>query len=197
MRKMPVGPGVRGRSRLLLLVGLTALALALSGCLAKTGTYAPVDWAYEMHYSPSYRAQESPRLTSPDGAVPYKSASDSREYTREIVYTEAEYAAMKNPVLRTDEGLARGAEVYRVNCSFCHGLKGEGPKPDLTDVGSKLGAPAMMMEQTKARPPGELFRIVSQGGMAKTLAGMPRWSTLLSVEDRWLVVDYVMLLQGR
>ena len=188
-RRWDKGAGWAARRRLyglLALMGLAVLALALVGCPAKTGTYAPVDWAYEMHYSPSYRPQEPPRQTSPDGAVPYKSG-------REIVYTDAEYAGMPSPISRTQETLAQGQELFRVNCSFCHGPMGEGGGK----VGVRLGAPPLTGEPTKSRPAGEIFRIVSQGGNAKTLAGMPRFSLLLSVEDRWLLVDYVMSLQGR
>ena len=185
MLKMPMGPGARGRLRPLLLVGLAVFTLALAGCLAKTGTYAPVDWAYEMHYAPSYRSQESPRLTSPDGAVPTTG--------REVVYTDEAYAAMPNPVPRTAESAARGKELYRVNCSFCHGPVGMGDGK----VGRMLGAPDITGEPTRSRPPGEIFRIVSQGGNALSRAGMPRFRSLLSVEDRWLVVDYVMSLQSR
>ena len=185
MLKMPVGPGTGGRPRPLLLVGLAVFALALTGCLAKTGTYAPIDWAYEMHYAPSYRAQEPPRLTSPDGAVPITG--------REVVYADEVYIAMPNPVPRTADGAARGKELYRVNCSFCHGPVGMGDGK----VGRMLGAPDITVEPTRSRPAGEIFRIVSQGGNAKTLAGMPRFRSMLSVEDRWLLVDYVMSLQGR
>ena len=177
--------GVRGPLGFLLPLALAAFSLALMGCVAKTGTYAPLDWAAEMHYAASYRSQEPPRLTSPDGAVPITG--------REVVFTDAAYSAMPNPVARTTESAARGKELYRVNCSFCHGPVGMGDG----DVGKLLGAPNVTVEPTASRPPGQLFQLISQGGNAKTLAGMPRFRSMLSVEDRWLLVDHVMSLQGR
>lgn len=185
MLKMPVGPGAGRRRRLLILACLAVSVVALAGCLAKSGTYAPVDWAYEMHYAPSYRAQESPRLLSPEGAVPTTG--------REVVYTSEVYATMPNPVARTAESTAKGTELYRVNCSFCHGPIGMGDG----DVGKLLGAPDITGEPSVSRPPGQLFELISQGGQFETKVGMPRFRSLLSVDDRWLLVDYVLALQGR
>jgi hypothetical protein len=188
-----VSRSATGRVRLLLPLVLGACALAMVACPAKTGSYAPIDWAYEMHYAPSYRSQEPPHLAPPVGAVPYKSAGDSREYTRDIAYSEAEYTAMESPIPRTEVSLARAVELYRVNCSFCHGPMGEVTGP----VGKMMGAPTMMQDVTMGRPIGQFFMLISQGGTNKTRGGMPRFSSLLSVEDRWLLADYIMLLQGR
>jgi mono/diheme cytochrome c family protein len=180
-------------------LGLGILALLLTGCVAKSGTYAPLDWAAEMHYAKSYRSQEPNRLSPPDGAVPFKFASDSRDYTRELVYTLEEYAALTNPVTRTDETLAHGKELFRVNCSMCHGLqaKGDGPVSAKLRESGSLPAADLTIGSTVQYVPGDLYRLIAQGGTGATRFGMPRFSLLLLPEERWLLVDYVMALQGR
>jgi mono/diheme cytochrome c family protein len=192
--------GTRRRLRgAILALGLLALAIPLTACPAKTGTYAPLDLFYEMHYSQSYRSQEAPRLTPPEGAVPYRSPSDPRPYTREIVYSPEEYAAQRNPVARTAQGLERGKELFRVNCSFCHGLEGKGDGKVSVKLreGGSLPAANLTAGSPALKPPGELYRLVSEGGIGVTRFGMPRFRLLLSPEDRWLLVDYVLSLQGR
>ena len=194
------GWSIRGRFwSPLLLLGIVSLGLLLVGCPARTGSYAPLDWAYEMHYTPSYRSQEPPRLTSPDGAVPHKAASDPRAYTREIVLANEAYAELANPIARTPETQQRGEELFRVNCAFCHGSQGEGDGPVSVKLREHGGIPAANLKTGSARlkPPGELFRLVSVGGNTATRFGMARFRLLLSPEDRWLLVDYVLSLQGR
>ena len=88
--------GAAGRHVLLALAAL-ALIIAASGCLAKSGTYAPIDWAAEMHYTQTYRPQEPPRLDSPPGAVPFKFAGDARALTREPHYDAEDYADADQP----------------------------------------------------------------------------------------------------
>ena len=57
------------RGRLLPLVGLAIVAGMLAvGC--SQGSY-PLDIFYEMHYQPSYKVQEPPRLSPPASAVPW------------------------------------------------------------------------------------------------------------------------------
>ena len=113
----------------ILLVCVSLLAVILSGCRAKTGTYAPVDLAAELHYGQGARSQEPPRLTTPLGAVPYVSTSANGS---DRLLTPASYRLLEqgltmesaknliNPIPFTESGLLQGAELFRVNCSFCH-----------------------------------------------------------------------------
>ena len=101
--------GAAGR-HVLLAVAALALIIAASGCLAKSGTYAPIDWAAEMHYTQTYRPQEPPRLDSPPGAVPFKFADDARALTREPHYDAEDYATLTNP-REGEAGSAPGAGV--------------------------------------------------------------------------------------
>ena len=72
----------------------------------------------EMHYQPSYRAQEGPRLDSPIDAVPITG--------KEALLTSLdEYKALPNP--GGDPELGRA--LFAINCIVCHGqqLDGAGP----------------------------------------------------------------------
>ena len=186
--------GRRLRAWALVAVGV---ALLLTACRAPTGTYQPVDWAFEMHYGQGYRSQEPPRLSPPDGAVPFRFASDGRAYTREVAQTLEEYGVFSNPVVRTTQSIERGQEVFRVNCSFCHGSQAMGPDPG--SVGEKLLAqpPNLTSGSPSLRSSGQIYGLVSLGGAGQSRFGMPRFRLLLTQEQRWLVVDYILCLQGR
>ena len=202
----------------ILLICVSLLALTLSGCRAKTGTYAPVDLAAELHYGQGARSQEPPRLTTPAGAVPYVSSSAGGS---DRLLTSASYRLLEkgltmesaknlvNPIPLTESGLLQGADLFRVNCSFCHGAgaRGDGPVNEFLQkkyfsipapnlIGTE--APSTMSgTPTGAKTDGEVFLLLSQGGFTKTQMGMPEFSLLLTPEERWLLVNYLRALQSR
>jgi mono/diheme cytochrome c family protein len=147
----------------------------------------------EMHYQPSYRAQEAPRLLPPDGSVPTTGA--------EIVYASLdEYKALVSP----GGDPRQGQLLYLINCLVCHGsqLDGEGP---ITTFESYNGTPPadLHAEVTRAATVGELYGFISCGGRqgcALRLRGlasaspMPEFRRLLSVQERW---DLAAFLQGQ
>lgn len=204
--------------RALAAAGLVALALAAAGCynnntgetgvlgfarfklpaFPETGSYATVVFT-EMHYSPAYKVQEMPRILPPEGSVPVSGV--------EIVYTAEEYAALIQPdayaeSYDTDEA----AELYRVNCMVCHGqaLTGETVMKDYLVRGA---VPADMMGDIAMNATeGELFAWISYGSRtAFTLAMvgepnptvMPAFRNLLTAEERWHLVSYILGRQGR
>ena len=159
------------------------LAGACSG-----GTY-PADIFPEQHYQQSYKAQEPPRLSPPDGAVPITG--------REVVLDFAQADKTSNPLPRTKEVLTVGAERFRVNCSMCHGSQGLGDGP----VGDRLVRdgyampPNLLADATQGRSDGGIFWVLSNGVVV-----MPDFSRMLSEQDRWAVVHYLRFLadqQGR
>ena len=207
-----------GPVRALCVAALCLLALAAAGCynnntgetgvlgfarfklpaFPETGSHATVVFS-EMHYSPAYRVQEIPRLLPPDGSVPVGGA--------EIFRTAEEYAALTQPsafVRSYDPDAA--AEVYRVNCLVCHGegLTGAGV---MTDFLVRGAAPADMMGDIAMNASeGELFAWITYGSRtAFELAMvdqpnptvMPAFRTLLTEEERWHLVSYILGRQGR
>jgi mono/diheme cytochrome c family protein len=85
--------------------------------------------------------------------------------------------------------LRRGRQRFEIFCAACHGVLGDG----VTKVAENMHLrkpPNLHEPRIVAHPPGQLFRIVTQGyGL------MPSFDPELSVEDRWAVVAYVQALQ--
>ena len=160
----------------------------------------------EMHYQPSYRSQEGPRLMPPDGSVPITGA--------EIVRTSVEeYKAMSDP--GGDAG--RGADLYALNCLVCHGERLDGGGPVM--VHDPNMAPAdLRANMTSDRSDGEMFGIISFGGntgftvrvaslanpnvdpdqcVNQATCPMPEFRKLLTEAERWDLVAYLRNMQGR
>ena len=143
----------------------------------------------EMHYQPSFRTQDVPRLLPPDGSVPVTGA--------EVVYTSMdEYEIL----VRTSSDVVAGQRLYQVNCQVCHGqnLDGKGP---IVPYMTRGALPANLHDPvTKNSTDGELYGFTSCGGRqgcALLLAGresqspMPEFRRLLSEEERWALVAYL------
>ena len=164
----------------------------------ETGSHAVVIFS-EMHYSPAYDDQEGPTIGPPSDSVPVTG--------REIEYTAEEYTALRMSGKSTnsyDEGKA--ADIYRVNCSVCHGesLKGDGSVAKYLTRGA---APANLIAGSSAdATEGEIFAWISYGsrtGFALEMAGqpnptaMPTFNKFLTEEERWHLVKYIMAKQNR
>jgi mono/diheme cytochrome c family protein len=77
----------------------------------------PVEIFSEMHYSQASRAQEPPRLQPPASSVVFD-GTGGPDTTLDVPATQ-----------RTAYDQPRAAELYRVNCSVCHGANGLGNGP--------------------------------------------------------------------
>jgi mono/diheme cytochrome c family protein len=95
---------------------------------------------------------------------------------------------VKNPVPVTPESLAAGAQLYRENCSPCHGDTGKGDG-DTGKIIKKKPAnftdAKMMSEETD----GSLFWKMGEGR-----GPMPSWKDELSDKERWQLVNYIRKL---
>ena len=114
----------------------------------------------EMHYQPSYRSQEGPRLLPPPDSVPLTG--------REMVYAGEEFKDLDVPgefQSSYDDGQA--AHLFQVNCAVCHGVAMRGESMMATKmVEQKVGpVPAdLMAELTREATDGEMFGFISKGG---------------------------------
>ena len=149
----------------------------------------------EMHYQPSYKSQEGPRLLPPSDSVPVTG--------REMRYATLEdYSQLTNPV--QDPG--KGEELFEVNCAVCHGtsLKGDGP---IRPFMARGPFPAdLTLPATKSATDGEVFAFISRGGRQgfaaiirglKSASPMPEFGLLLTEEERWTLVLYLRSRIGR
>jgi mono/diheme cytochrome c family protein len=96
-------------------------------------------------------------------------------------------AARRNPVPATPESVKKGAGLFAIYCTPCHGAgaKGNGlvaakfvPPPDLTNP-----------DLQKVRTDGYWESYLSVGG-----AVMPSYAEALSPDERWDIVNYLRTL---
>src|SRR5580765_9067388 len=100
----------------------------------------------------------------------------------------------------TPTTLAKGKQLYEVNCVQCHGVEGKGdgygapflvpPPRDFTGGQFKFRTTAGGQLPTD----DDLFRTVSRGANG---TGMPPWKYLLNDEERWALVEYVKSFEPR
>ncbi|MDO8690271.1 MAG: cytochrome c, partial [Dehalococcoidia bacterium] len=138
----------------------------------------------EMHYAPFYRPQEPARLSPPADAVPITG--------KETPYTLEEAKLLESPLPQTPENLARGVQVFMVNCAVCHGATGRGNGP-MSDRFAAAGAtrPAdYTSDDIRSTSDGELFFSITNG-----LGFMPRFGPILPADDRWAAIQYIHATQ--
>ena len=183
----------------------------------QTGPHA-VDIFTEMHFQPSYRTQEGPRILPPPDSVPITG--------REIEYKSVEeYQAMGIPSgIASDGGtLSRARHTYETNCIVCHGsnLRGEdgdarilpylanatGAKPrNLVNVKLNSEGGQIIGAASDDTTDGEIYAWITYGGQAgfasalrdrPTTSWMPQFGRLLSEEERWELVMLIRAEQAR
>ena len=162
---------------------LVLLSGVMMGCAS--GTY-PLDFFYEMHYQQSYQPQEPPRLWAPAGAIPF--------------HTGREISGTENPI--PGERLEEGRRLFISNCVFCHGETGKGDGPVLRIMREKYNYPQsnpngdytinpdLTSDVVKDQSDVALFAWISNG-----VTVMPHFDKLLSVEERWLLINYIRTLR--
>jgi len=158
----------------------------------ETGPHAVLTFT-EMHYQPSYRVQESPRLLPPSDSVPVTG--------REIMYTRDEYAVLTAPEsVRNGYDAAKAAELYRVNCMVCHGASMTGDGAIVQFLSRGAPPPNLHSEAIRTASEGNVFAWISfggQGGFALAMVNrppaaiMPQFYQLLTEHERWMLVMYL------
>ncbi len=131
---------------------------------------------------------------TPNGHVPYYYGDTEEERiraTREIT---------RNPFPITEDGLARGKELYNIYCGICHGEKGDGlgylvreadPAKGIT-AGVYPAAPANFLLDTFVNSTvGRFYHGIMYG--KNVMGGYP---DKLSYEERWQVIHYIRSLQA-
>ena len=163
--------GARRRVRVPGLVGL-ALAAGLLAAGCSQGAY-PLDIFYEMHYQPSYKAQEPPRLSPPASAVPWYGATAPEA---------------------TSFG-GSGKHIFETNCAMCHGVEGRGDGPVLgrmiVDYGYQATDAALLNPDLTSEAARSLDREGLRGVVIGGVNVMPSFAKLLTEEQIELALDYV------
>jgi mono/diheme cytochrome c family protein len=137
-----------------------------------------IDWPSFMEIQPSYRPMENP-LPVPERSIPIEGA----------VYIPNSQVLPTNPTKADDASIARGKELFAINCQMCHGVTGEGNGPIAAFL-TKFKPANLTSPLIKAFPDGQIFMTITNGVPER----MPPLNENLTVSERWDVVNYVRTL---
>jgi mono/diheme cytochrome c family protein len=156
-----------------------------------------IEWVVFMEVQPSYANQEFDPITGA-GPLPVPARSIPVEGA---AYIPGEGVPV-NPVPADDVSIARGTELYSINCKMCHGEAGEGNGTVSAFLIKKKPA-NLTSEVIQSKPDGSLFLTISNGifNPSNTLfpdvqfsGQMPPLNENLSVRERWDVVNFLRTL---
>ncbi len=134
-----------------------------------------------MEKQPSIRSQEAPR-PPPMLSIPRQGKE------RRMNRMEAG-EKLRNPVVRTDASIENGKWLFQIYCALCHGPDAKGGGP----VAAKfIPPPDLTLEIFRQRTDGFLYSTIRDGG-----ALMAGEAEALSARERWDVVNYLRVLQGK
>ncbi len=177
----------RRRTFALGLIGLFALVSAACS-VQKDNTY-PIDLFTEMHYSQSNRMQEPPRLQVPAETVAYEPVGSPEMELDVPEFKQRAYDA------------AIAAQLYSVNCSVCHGVRGEGNGIIVAHLQNPQSYHSTQLGGTPALPPNlkDSRDAVGDAGLASAIRNggfqpnsvMPQFDKLLSEEEIWDIVAFI------
>lgn len=137
-----------------------------------------IDWVSFMEIQPSYRPMEDP-LPPPSQSVPVEGA---------IVIPGM--GAPENPTTADDASLARGAELFAINCQMCHGADGAGSGP-VAPFLIKFKPADLTSAIVQSKSDGSMFLTISNGVDGR----MPALNENLTVSERWDVVNFLRTLK--
>ncbi len=161
----------------LLLIGVVVVLL-FGALLLFTYDVIKIDWISFMEIQPSYKPMENP-LPIPAQSVPVEGAAFIPGM-----------GAPVNPIEADDVSLARGAQLFSINCSHCHGAGGQGDGPIAAFLANRKPAD-LTSEAVQTKSDGALFLTISNG----VPNSMPALNENLSVRDRWDVVNFIRTLK--
>jgi len=157
---------------------LLAVVLVLFGItMLFTYDVIKIQWVSFMGLSPAMQQMEHP--------LPVATESIPIEGPAFI----PNLGAPKNPVPADQASLARGSELFQINCSVCHGTGGKGD-----------GTVASFLQNRPADLTSPAVQFLSDGAIFLTITNgipgfMPALNENLTVRERWDVVNFVRTLK--
>src|SRR6266498_3270406 len=154
-----------------------AAGVAFAVILLFTFDIIKIDWPSFMEIQPSYRPMENP-LPPPERSIPIEGP-----------IAIPGMGAPENPVKADDASIARGAELYSINCKMCHGQTAEGNGSIAAFLANKPANLTSPVVQSKSD--GSIFLTITNGVTGK----MPALNENFLVSERWDLVNYIRTLK--
>jgi len=163
-----------------LALAFAALGLVLGVLMIFSYDIIKIDWVSFMEIQPSYRPMEAPQPL-PERSVPIEGA-----------VSIPNMGAPANPVEADETSMARGAELFTINCVPCHGTDAKGTGP----------VAAFLQQRKPADLTGPVVKALSDGAIFLTISNgklpfMVPMNENLTVRERWDVVNYIRSLQAQ
>ena len=181
---------------------ILASAVVFSACRDKQSTgleyarnmYDPIAYNPDQpnkNFANGQTAQTPPKNTAPVGFV----EEDIYPNTKEGY--EAAGTNLVNRLQLTEKNLLEGKHLFKVMCSPCHGMEGDG-QGHLVKIEKFSGVPSFH-DPEKASSRGGLMKDLSAGKIYHTIKYgvnmMGSYASQLTPEERWKVVLFVQELQ--
>lgn len=92
------------------------------------------------------------------------------------------------PLPLTPELLKRGQERYKIFCTPCHGIQGDGN--GMVSMRGMKHPPSFQDPRLRQVPAGYIYDVITNG-----FGGMLSYSAQIPPSDRWAIIAYVRALQ--
>ena len=192
-------------------VGIGMFVLAATGCMTNPDS-AGLEYMPDMYRSPAIEAYvdygQDPYLVGEEEAAAQRLVQSARkpvagtipfapgemDFVMPYPYPatpegyEAAGANLRSPLTTTKAHIEEGKAIYTQMCTQCHGEKGYGDGA-LSKNGHIMGIPSYK-DKLKDLPEGKMYHTLTYG---KGLMGSH--ASQLSQKDRWLVIEYIKVLQ--
>ncbi len=144
--------------------------------------------AYEPFAENPLFADSNNMLSPIDGTVPQEMVPYQFKKNKEDRIRAGE--VILNPVEVSPGVINKGKELFGLICQQCHGEKGDGQGKLFVDKLYPYPPASLVSEKLKVAPDGEIFHVISVGFNL-----MGTYSSILTQEERWMVVHYIRELQ--
>ncbi len=178
-------------TRITPLVALSVIFVFLLGC-DRTRMDKGYEYFPDMAHGPAYKTySESPAMedgktmrvpvegTVPRNIVPYA-------YTADAAGREMAGLDLVNPYAITAKLLDEGESLYRVFCSNCHGISGDGLGNLYTNGSYVIPPSSLISDEAKAYAQGEIYHVISAGWGV-----MGAHAPLVRPDDRWKIIAFI------
>jgi len=162
--------------QLLFVLGAVGLLAAIG--MLFTYDVIKVEWPSFMEIQPSFRPMENP-LPVPASSIPVEGP-----------VSIPNLGAPENPVKADETSIARGAELFNINCKMCHGPSGEGNGP-IAPFLVNFKPANLTLPVVQDKSDGALFLTVTNGVKDR----MPALNENLTVRERWDVINFIRTLK--